>query len=203
MVPWYAQNGGSVSASKAGLAPVALMLGTAVAAPLGGRLADQFGTRATAGLGAVVFVVGLFLLVPTDPGMSLVGLAWRLAVAGFGVGLNLGPSQTAVLTATGPASAVTAGSVVQLARNVGVALGPATAVATASACLAVFLLVAVRPLALMARGRRIATAAPVNGRHRRVPAHRVFEAKPNASRRQASVAAFPVVVVFRQRVTAG
>ena len=184
LVPWYAQNGGSVSASKAGLLLVALMLGTAVAAPLGGRLADRVGTRTTAKLGASVFALGLLLLIPTGSELSLGGMAWRLTVAGFGVGLNLGPAQAAVMTATGPAEMVTAGGVVQLARNVGVALGPATAVAVAGtgdsspaglrwafavaagiACLAVFLLVTARPVGLLAGGHRI--AAPVDGRHRR------------------------------------
>ncbi|MFF9403183.1 hypothetical protein [Streptomyces sp. NPDC014744] len=56
-------------------------------------------------------------------------MAWRLAVAGFGMGLNGGPVQALVMGAAPPDRAATVGSTVQLARSLGFTLGPALATA--------------------------------------------------------------------------
>lgn len=71
----------------------------------------------------------MLLLVPLDTDWSPLDIAWRLALAGTGMGLNGGPVQALVMTAAKPQQLATAGSAVQLARSLGFALGPALATA--------------------------------------------------------------------------
>ncbi|MFF7366709.1 MFS transporter [Streptomyces tricolor] len=85
--------------------------------------------RPVAVTGAAVTAVGLVLLVPLDPGWSPADVAWRLALAGVGMGLNGGPAQALVLGAAPADRAATVGATVQLARGLGFTLGPALATA--------------------------------------------------------------------------
>jgi MFS family permease len=163
----------AVSATATGLTTLCFPLGMGLAGPLGGRLADRFGTRPLAVTGATVTALGLLLLVPLDTHWSLPDIAWRLALAGVGMGLYGGPVQSLVMTAVPPARIATAGSAVQLARSLGFTLGPALAtaawglggsdtsgvraglgLAAAAACLAALL--------LARHGRRSAALAPIN-----------------------------------------
>ncbi|MFJ6658927.1 MFS transporter [Streptomyces sp. NPDC091377] len=100
-----------------------------LAGPLGGRLADRYGPRRVAVLGACLTALGLLLLVPLGDGWSPSDVAWRLALAGVGMGLNGGPIQALVMGAAPPARAATIGSAMQLARSLGFTLGPALATA--------------------------------------------------------------------------
>ncbi|MET8627624.1 MFS transporter [Kitasatospora sp. NPDC004669] len=119
----------AVSATATGLTTLCFPLGMGLAGPLGGRLADRFGARPLATAGATVTALGLLLLVPLDAGWSLADIAWRLALAGVGMGLYGGPVQSLVMTAAPPDRIATAGSAVQLARSLGFTLGPALATA--------------------------------------------------------------------------
>ncbi|MER6302398.1 MFS transporter [Kitasatospora sp. NPDC001539] len=121
------------SATATALTMLAFPLGMVLAGRLGGRLADRWGARPTALTGAAVTTVGLALLVPVGADWSAPGIAARLAVAGAGMGLNGGPTQALVMSASPPAKLATAGSTVQLARSLGFALGPALATAAALA----------------------------------------------------------------------
>ncbi|MEV7923863.1 MFS transporter [Kitasatospora sp. NPDC088264] len=124
---------GGESATATALTMLAFPLGMVLAGRVGGRLADRWGARPTALAGAAVTTLGLALLVPLDTGWSAADVAWRLALAGVGMGLNGGPTQALVMTASPPGKLATAGSAVQLARSLGFALGPALAGAAALA----------------------------------------------------------------------
>ncbi|MEU6235785.1 MFS transporter [Kitasatospora sp. NPDC047058] len=118
-----------ISATTTALTMLAFPLGMVVAGRFGGRLADRWGARPTALTGASVTAFGMLLLVPLDGGWSPLDIAWRLALAGVGMGLNGGPVQALVMSAARPEQLATAGSAVQLARSLGFALGPALATA--------------------------------------------------------------------------
>ncbi|GAB2719955.1 MFS transporter [Kitasatospora kifunensis] len=163
----------AVSATATGLTTLCFPLGMGLAGPLGGRLADRFGARPLATLGAGVTALGLLLLVPLDASWSLPDIAWRLALAGTGMGLYGGPVQSLVMTAVPPERIATAGSAVQLARSLGFTLGPALATAawglggsdTGGVRAGLGLAAGAAALAalLLARhGRRTARLAPVN-----------------------------------------
>ncbi|NGO12673.1 MFS transporter [Streptomyces sp. HC44] len=171
VIALHLQRDDGVSATTTGLTVLAFPLGMGLAGPLGGRLADRYRARPVAVTGAALTAAGLLLLVPLGEDWSPPDVAWRLALAGVGMGLNGGPTQALVMGAAPPDRIATVGSTVQLARSLGFMLGPALATATwglagpaggaraglalaaAAACLAVPL------LALPARGR-----APVSGK---------------------------------------
>ncbi|PBC70916.1 putative MFS family arabinose efflux permease [Streptomyces sp. TLI_235] len=127
----HLQRGASASATATGLAMLCFPLAMAVTGRVGGRLAERLGTRPTACAGAVLTAAGLLLLLgsawtPQDT-------AWRLALAGCGMGLYGGPVQALALAGAPPGRLGAAGSAVQLARSLGFAVGPALATATATA----------------------------------------------------------------------
>ncbi|MEX2971473.1 MFS transporter [Streptomyces sp. C184] len=143
VVALHLQRDDGVSATTTGLTVLAFPLGMGLAGPLGGRLADlpqalgsarraggtPIGARPVAVTGAALTASGLLLLVPLGDGWSPLDVAWRLALAGVGMGLNGGPTQALVIGAAPPDRAATVGSTVQFARSLGFALGPALATA--------------------------------------------------------------------------
>ncbi|WP_438295429.1 MFS transporter [Streptomyces sp. HUAS TT7] len=129
VVALHLQQGEGTSATTTGLTVLAFPLGMGLAGPLGGRLADRYGPRPVAVAGAALTAAGLLLLVPVGTDWSPTGVAWRLALAGVGMGLNGGPTQALVMGAAPPDRAATVGSAVQLARSLGFTLGPALATA--------------------------------------------------------------------------
>ncbi|WP_331723665.1 MULTISPECIES: MFS transporter [unclassified Streptomyces] len=129
VVALHLQRDDGFSATSTGLTVLAFPLGMGLAGPLGGRLADKYGARQVAAAGAVITAAGLLLLVPLGDDWSVPDVAWRLALAGLGMGLNGGPTQALVMGAAVPELAATVGSAVQLARSLGFTLGPALATA--------------------------------------------------------------------------
>ncbi|WP_445517422.1 MFS transporter [Streptomyces sp. NEAU-174] len=123
------QRDEDVSATTTGLTVLAFPLGMGLAGPLGGRLADRCGARPVAVTGAALTATGLLLLVLPGAGWSPPEVAWRLVLAGLGMGLTGGPTQALVMGAAPPGRAATVGSTVQLARSLGFTLGPALATA--------------------------------------------------------------------------
>lgn len=117
------------SATTTALTMLAFPLGMVLAGRFGGRLADRWGARPTALTGAAVTAFGMLLLIPLDGDWAPIDISWRLALAGAGMGLNGGPVQALVMTASPPAQMATAASAVQLSRSLGFALGPALATA--------------------------------------------------------------------------
>ncbi|TVL94148.1 MFS transporter [Streptomyces sp. SAJ15] len=125
------QEDSGLSATSTGLTVLAFPLAMALLGPLGGRLADRYGPRPVAVVGAVVTASGLTLLaLRSGDGWTQGDIAWRLAVAGAGTGLYGGPTQTLVMSAAPPGAMGIAGSLAQLSRSLGFALGPALASAT-------------------------------------------------------------------------
>lgn len=129
VVALHLQRDDGVSATTTGLTVLAFPLGMGLAGPLGGRLADRCGARPVAVIGATLTAAGLLLLLPWGSDWSPVDVAWRLALAGVGMGLNGGPTQALVMGAAPPDRTATVGSCVQLARSLGFTLGPALATA--------------------------------------------------------------------------
>ncbi|MER6024633.1 MFS transporter [Streptomyces sp. NPDC001851] len=129
VVALHLQRDDGVSATTTGLTVLAFPLGMGLAGPAGGRLADRWGARPVAVAGAALTAAGLVLLVPLGDGWPPVDVAWRLALAGLGMGLNGGPTQALVMGAAPPDRTATVGSSVQLARSLGFTLGPALATA--------------------------------------------------------------------------
>ncbi|MCQ0023170.1 MFS transporter [Streptomyces somaliensis DSM 40738] len=121
------QTGSGLSATATGLTVLAFPLAMGVMGPLGGRLADRYGARSTAIAGACVTALGLTLLALNGDHWTQADITWRLALAGAGMGLYGGPTQTLVMTAAPRRATGVAGSLVQLSRSLGFTVGPALA----------------------------------------------------------------------------
>ncbi|MER5940146.1 MFS transporter [Streptomyces sp. NPDC001928] len=129
VVALHLQRDEGVSATATGLTVLAFPLGMGLAGPLGGRLADRYGFRPVAVTGAALTAAGLLLLIPLGDDWSPPDVAWRLALAGLGMGLSGGPTQALVMGAAPPERTATVGSTVQVARSLGFTIGPALATA--------------------------------------------------------------------------
>ncbi|QEV15183.1 MFS transporter [Streptomyces fradiae ATCC 10745 = DSM 40063] len=167
----HLQRDSGFTATATGLTLLAFPLGMGVAGPVGGRLADRYGARPAAVAGACLTAAGLLLLVPLGDGWTPLDIAWRLALAGVGMGLNGGPTQALVMGSAPPERTATVASTLQLSRSLGFTVGPALATAawglsgpgggvTAGLALAAVAACAAVPL-IAVRGR--AETAPATG----------------------------------------
>ncbi|ASR36671.1 MFS transporter [Prauserella marina] len=124
------QRTDGITAAETGATILVFSAAMAILGPVGGKLADRWGTRPTAVTGAALTAAGLLLLLPLGDAWYPADIAWRLAIAGAGMGLYGGPAQLLVLTTAAPERMNTAGAVVQLGRSLGFTLGPALATTT-------------------------------------------------------------------------
>ncbi|WP_456319978.1 MFS transporter [Plantactinospora alkalitolerans] len=127
VIPFHLVEIRHVEQATAGLTVLAFPLAMAVTGPLGGVLADWWGARRTALVGAALFTVALGLLVPLGDDWTPLDLAWRLAAAGIGNGLFNAPNMTMAMSSAPKPLLATAGASTSLARQSGFALGPALA----------------------------------------------------------------------------
>lgn len=129
LIPFYLVRVLGASAITAGLTLLALPAATAATGVLSGAAADRVGSRAVALAGALTIVVGVSLLLPLSGSWVAASTAWRLAVLGFGLGLFMTPAMALALNlAPRHLLGVTSASV-NIARFLGLALGPAVATA--------------------------------------------------------------------------
>jgi MFS family permease len=127
ITPYFMQRELGEPLSAAGVTILVFPAGMALMGPVGGFLGDWWGSRKTAVLGAVLFTVGLALLLPMDGSWGLGDLAWRLFLAGCGNGLFNAPNMAMAMTNAPQPLLATTGSSTSLARTMGFALGPALA----------------------------------------------------------------------------
>ncbi len=111
------------SALDAGLVFLPLTGAMAVTGPLAGALTARLGQRAMAVAGMMIAAAGVLALAVIDPGESTVSLAWRLAVAGVGMGMMSTPLSGAMITALPEGAAGFASAMYNSSRQVGSVLG--------------------------------------------------------------------------------
>jgi MFS family permease len=123
LAPFYLVAGRGLDASRAGLLFMLTPLGTTLAAPLAGRLADRLGPAVpiVAGLGLEAGGLALLGRAETTSPVALVVVA--LFAAGFGLGLFQVPNMASVMAAFGPTQQGAAGGFAFLARTLGVVTG--------------------------------------------------------------------------------
>jgi DHA2 family methylenomycin A resistance protein-like MFS transporter len=126
LAPFYLVNRRGLDALAAGFMFMLAPLGTTLASPLGGALADRIGPRRPVVAGLAIEVVGLILMSAareTTPGL-VVGSA--LFIAGFGLGLFQPPNMATVMEAFPARQQGVAGGLSFMARTLGVVAGVAT-----------------------------------------------------------------------------
>jgi MFS family permease len=99
-------------------------LGSAVAAPLAGRIADRWGPRWPASAGLAAQALGLLVLANTDASTAVV--AGALFLSGFGLGIFQVPNMALVMAAFPSRHQGAAGGFTFLSRTLGTVFGVAT-----------------------------------------------------------------------------
>jgi MFS family permease len=127
IAPFYLQRTLHASTGVIGGTMLAFAVATALAGPLGGMLADRWNAGSTALAGAAIATAGIALIIPLGEDWQPIDLAWRLALVGLGGGLFNGPNLAAAMAATPRNLLATAAASTSLARQLGLALGPALA----------------------------------------------------------------------------
>ena len=127
VMPFFLEGTLGMGPERAGLTLLFLPLAMAAASQVGGRLSDRFHPRLPAAVGAVISLVGVFLLLPLDSHWSMADLAVRFATIGLGFGFFVSPSSVTVMTATPRDHVGVGGALANTARFMGFALGPTLA----------------------------------------------------------------------------
>jgi MFS transporter, DHA2 family, multidrug resistance protein len=123
LAPFYLVAARGLAEPVAGVLFTCTPLGTVVAAPLAGRLADRIGPRAPVAVGLAVESAGLLVMAGADAGTPAAVIAGGLFAAGFGLGLFTVPNMAMVMAAFPMAQAGAAGGFSFLARTLGVVGG--------------------------------------------------------------------------------
>jgi DHA2 family multidrug resistance protein-like MFS transporter len=126
LAPFYLVQHRGHDALVGGLLFMLTPLGTAVAAPLAGRLADRLGARLPSVLGLAMEAGGLLLLSGATRVTPVVAVAVALFASGFGLGLFQVPNMTAVMGAFPAGQQGGAGGLAFMARTLGIVAGVAT-----------------------------------------------------------------------------
>ena len=123
LAPFYLVGARNMSTSAAGLLFMLTPLGTTLAAPLAGRLADRTGARVPAVAGLALEAAGLALLSRAGPGESVLLVALALFAAGFGLGTFQVPNMAVIMMAFPAIQQGAAGGFAFLTRTLGVVTG--------------------------------------------------------------------------------
>jgi EmrB/QacA subfamily drug resistance transporter len=124
MLPFFVREVQGRGTELSGLLLGAMSILIAVTAPVGGRISDVWGRRPTAEAGAIcMLVASVGLLAGLSPDVHPGYLAACLALLGFGVGLGVGPAQTAAVESAPRALAGSAAGTSSMMRYVGSIVG--------------------------------------------------------------------------------
>lgn len=124
--PFYLVGTRGFDARTGGALFMLTPLGTAVAAPVAGRIADRIGPRLPVAVGLVLEAVGLAVLSPSGATTPATLLALALFGAGFGLGLFQVPNMAGVMAAFPPGQQGAAGGLTFLSRTLGIVAGVTT-----------------------------------------------------------------------------
>jgi EmrB/QacA subfamily drug resistance transporter len=119
----YAQVALGKTASQAGLYILYFFIGFVVAAQIGGRMLDRIGAKRPVVLGCAIAAVGFWLWAGKVTDLSFSSQQWFIILAGFGMGMMLGPASTDAVSRASRLSYGEASGITQTVRNYAAALG--------------------------------------------------------------------------------
>ncbi len=122
-LPIFFEQVRGVEAGTTGRTIITMMIAMIVGSPLGGWVSERVGARATAFVGTLTALAGVYLVSDfqalQSPGDALVGLL----LIGAGLGLSSAPAQAGAMSAVGRREAGMAGGAVSTARYIGGVIG--------------------------------------------------------------------------------
>jgi EmrB/QacA subfamily drug resistance transporter len=119
----YAQISLGDGPQEAGLYLLVFFLGFAPGVQVGGRRLDKYGAKGVVVAGCVIAAIGLALWASKVTQLSLGQQWYYIVIAGFGMGLMLGPANTDAINQVGRLSYGEATGVTQTVRNFGASFG--------------------------------------------------------------------------------
>jgi EmrB/QacA subfamily drug resistance transporter len=119
----YAQIALNDSANQAGIFLLYFFIGFVVAAQIGGRILDREGAKRAVVLGCAIAAVGFGFWASKATQLSFSSQEAWIIVAGAGMGMMLGPSNTDAVNRAGTLSYGEATGITQTIRNYGASLG--------------------------------------------------------------------------------
>ena len=122
-LPIFFEQVRDVEAGITGRTIIGMMIAMVVFSPVGGRVSESVGIRATVFVGTLTSLAGMYLVSDFEalrsPGDALIGLV----LMGVGLGLTAAPSQAAAMSAVSRDNAGMAGGAVSTARYIGGVIG--------------------------------------------------------------------------------
>jgi predicted MFS family arabinose efflux permease len=119
----YAQISLHDTASNAGIFLLYFFIGFVILAQIGGRILDREGAKRAVVLGCAIAAVGFGLWASKVTTLSFSQQQWWIILAGAGMGMMLGPSNTDAVNRAGNLSYGEATGITQTIRNYGASLG--------------------------------------------------------------------------------
>jgi len=129
LVPFYLIHGLGFDYFHAGILLTPVPVAMVVFAPISGWLSDRVGSRALTSGGMILVALSFYWLSRLGLHPSYAELVPPLLINGVGTGLFTSPNNSAVMGAVRPARMGTAAGLLATSRNLGMALGIATAAA--------------------------------------------------------------------------
>jgi MFS family permease len=127
LLPFYAEELRGFSTERTGLLLTPFPVAMAVVSPAAGALSDRIGSRWLAPIALTITTVALLLLMQLDTTSGMLEMAWRLALAGVGLGLFQAPNTRALMDAAPASQQGMASGVFATTRITGQALSVAVA----------------------------------------------------------------------------
>jgi len=122
-LPIFFERVRGVEPGAIGRSIIAMMLAMVVCSPLGGRVSERIGTRATALAGTVASLLGVWLIADLQAVQAPGDIVTGLILMGAGLGLSSAPSQAAAMSTALQGDAGMAGGAVSTARYIGAVIG--------------------------------------------------------------------------------
>ena len=123
ILPVFTQTFLGFTATQSGLLLVPMALALPIFAPLGARFAQSISPRYTVSFGMLIGAIGLYQLLHLDPAMTSGDFILPLAFFGAGLGLGMAPLTNASTTAVPLHQVGMSSGLLNLARNIGGAVG--------------------------------------------------------------------------------
>jgi EmrB/QacA subfamily drug resistance transporter len=127
LFPYYAEQLRGFSTKRTGFLLTPYPVAMAIVAPLAGAVSDRIGSQWLAPLALAVTAVALLLMTQLDATSPTAAMAWRLALAGAGMGMFQAPNTSALMSAAPESEQGMASGIFATARITGQALSVAIA----------------------------------------------------------------------------